>query len=754
MDRTGNIFSALDDGNTEENSVPGTGTVATPGISSTAPLIEGAASTTSSKSLERFILPTKLGKIQLSRTQTPENRPSGQSKKSGKPTNNPTEHNRDKPEGKPKGYQNQSNDLSEKVIAPPPPVFTAKLVDILPNYAAPDDSQIGEPPSASRGVSSSDKIADTIWELTKTSKIRIGGSYWAVSGIPTVRDGANVDPDLVNGLEYFFEEHFLQITRDAILTAFRDSSAIYTMDHCTTSTYFFPLESPTVFSQFGIPILGEDGKHHYINQQCSVFTYRKYVMVGQCSQFNGLQLRAMIGLGLIRNLPTSTGGIHWFLSAAWEWVKQRLRSAEFVLLLLIYSPMPWEKKFHDRFSYHEPMLQVLVPPMLEDQDSWTRRLRKALFGQEDFIDRYTWMGVYPIQVQHHSQCFASMHNLILHDALLAHRVITIDVENLPPTATFEEILDMVVRNLPEGAIVGATFVPPLLGAKNLSSVWVILHPRYFSQTLSSLVFQTVSASIVVKAAAVLRIFLFNSQTSLRYHSGQLNSCAFDLRTMQWKSVNIKESVVGSFLELTGVPKNAMNISCLSAMVGGMTSFIRPTAGVKIKGNHTGTGLNIGRQAISAGGTSVKPTSTGHPSSKGATNGPQPSIVNVLDGVRAEDNSSSESLRSDMQVACSPLSSEKDLIVPGYDTIATGSVGGIPAKVNPDTIAMAEVIQTLQERLAKCELHLQTLTKQGGQHTTEIGRIGKECARIGDLDARIEEIKSTTSTVSSLTGSTE
>jgi hypothetical protein len=458
MERAVNFYSALDDENSEEMSASGAGAVETPVPSTTASLIAGGASATSIKPLERFTLPTNLGKIQLSRTQTPENRASGQSKKSGKPMNIPNEINRDKPEGRPKSYQAQSNEFSEKDIVPPPPEFTAKLTDILPSYAAPDDSLIGTSPTSTRGASSSNKIADTIWELTKTSKIRIGGSYWAVSGIPTVPEGSTVDPNLINGLVYFFEEHFLQIKRGAITDAFQDPSAIYTMDHCTTSTYFFPLDSPTVFSQFGIPILGEDGKNHYINQQCVVYTYQNYVMVGQCSQFNGMQLRAMIGLGIVRNIPTSTGGIQWFLSAAWEWVKLRLRSTEFVLLLLVYSPLPWDKKFHTKFSYHEPMLQVLVPPMPEDQDSWTRRLRKALFGQEDFIERYTWMGVYPIQVQHHAQCFASMHNLILHDALLAHRVITIDVEQLPPTATFDGILDTLVRNLPDGAIVGATFV--------------------------------------------------------------------------------------------------------------------------------------------------------------------------------------------------------------------------------------------------------------------------------------------------------
>ena len=72
MDRAANCFSALDDGNSEEMSTSGTGTVETP-VSSTTPLIVGGASAISITSLERFTLPTKLGKIQLSLTQTPEN---------------------------------------------------------------------------------------------------------------------------------------------------------------------------------------------------------------------------------------------------------------------------------------------------------------------------------------------------------------------------------------------------------------------------------------------------------------------------------------------------------------------------------------------------------------------------------------------------------------------------------------------------------------------------------------------------------
>ena len=69
-------------------STTGTGTVENP-ASSTTPLIAGGASAISITSLEGFTLPTKLGKIQLSRTQTTENRASGQSKKTGKPTNIP-----------------------------------------------------------------------------------------------------------------------------------------------------------------------------------------------------------------------------------------------------------------------------------------------------------------------------------------------------------------------------------------------------------------------------------------------------------------------------------------------------------------------------------------------------------------------------------------------------------------------------------------------------------------------------------------
>ena len=64
MERAVNFYSALDDENSEEMSASGAGAVETPVPSTTASLIAGGASATSIKSLERFTLPTNLGKIQ------------------------------------------------------------------------------------------------------------------------------------------------------------------------------------------------------------------------------------------------------------------------------------------------------------------------------------------------------------------------------------------------------------------------------------------------------------------------------------------------------------------------------------------------------------------------------------------------------------------------------------------------------------------------------------------------------------------
>jgi hypothetical protein len=257
MERVGNSFSALDDNeSTEEMDSTELGTVTTPGNTSTVSLLDGNGSNTSLSTFARFTLPSGLGKIQLSRDLTPDSRQPAQVK-SGKASNNHADKQRNKPEGPPKGYKNQHSESSEKALVLPQPEFTAKLTDILGNYAAPDESQIGALPSSVRG-SSTNKIHDTIWELTKSSKMHHGGSFWAVSGIPTIIPGSNVDPDLILGLERFFEAHFLQISRDVILATFRDPDALYTMDHCTTSTYFFPLKSPTVFSQNGMAIPADD----------------------------------------------------------------------------------------------------------------------------------------------------------------------------------------------------------------------------------------------------------------------------------------------------------------------------------------------------------------------------------------------------------------------------------------------------------------------------------------------------------------
>jgi hypothetical protein len=77
---------------------------------------------------------------------------------------------------------------------------------------------------------------------------------------------------------------------------------------------------------------------------------------------------------------------------------------------------------------------------------------------------------------------------------------------------------------------------------------------------------------------------------------------------------------------------------------------------------------------------------------------------------------------------------------------------VPSQIVSASKESAEQIRVLEMRLAACELHIQTLMKQGSQFTTELSRIGKECNRIGDLDVRLDAIKTSASTISTLTSS--
>ena len=226
--------------------------------------------------------------------------------------------------------------------------------------------------------------------------------------------------------------------------------------------------------------------------------------------------------------------------------------------------------------------------------------------------------------------------------------------------------------------------------------------------------------------------------------------------MQWKNTGLKESTVGSFLELTGVPKNTMSISCLAPMVGGNTAFIRPTAGIKPKGTQAGSNSQSAMHSSSAGGAASKLAAGGQASRTGTSTGRQ----NLLGPTSRQEIINDapfglDTVQSDMMLTRLPVVPLLEAAASSGHGIGTNAIEStVPSQLVSASKESAEQIRVLEMRLAACELHIQTLMKQGSLFTTELNRIGKECDRIGDLDVRLDEIKTSASTISSLTGSTD